>query len=266
MAFGAQQTNRVRRRLRVLSQRLGVEQEAVSAYEGVLRVLEGPRASRNRRDDERVRLLAAAVLGSDSNCIDVGANEGQLLATFTELAPKGRHIAYEPVPDLSTALSRRFPRVDVRTAALSDTVGRSEFVVNKRLPSRSGLRPIGDSREDTETITVRVESLDAALPRGYVPHLIKIDVEGAEHHVLRGALETLRVHRPVVVFEHQHGTARYYGSGPEQMFGLLVNDLGMRIFDLDGAGPYSQPAFLESYRSGRRWNFFAVPESRTVSR
>jgi FkbM family methyltransferase len=223
-------------------------------------MLEGPRARRNRRDDERVRLLAAAVLHSDSNCIDVGANEGQLLATFTELAPHGRHIAYEPIPHLSSALARRFPQVDVRTAAVSDFNGESEFVVNKRLPSRSSLRPIGTPPEHAETIRVRVANLDSSLPPGYVPHLLKVDVEGAEHLVLEGARGILRVHRPVVVFEHQRTTAPHYGSGPERVFALLVDELGMRVFDMDGIGPYSLPAFRDAFERGTRWNFFAAPE------
>jgi FkbM family methyltransferase len=205
-------------------------------------------------------LLAAAVLGSNSNCVDVGANEGQLLATFSELAPHGRHIAYEPIPRLSAALGRRFPHVDIRTTAVSDFSGESEFVVNKRLPSRSSLRPVGTPAKHAQTIRVPVVTLDSSLPRGYAPRLLKVDVEGAEHLVLEGARETLRVHRPVIVFEHQSTTAPHYGSGPERVFALLVRELGMRIFDMDGAGPYSLPAFRTAFERGTRWNFFAAPE------
>jgi FkbM family methyltransferase len=250
---------RLRARVRAAARRSGVEQRLVVGYEQVLRALEPATARRNRRDDERARLLAAAVLSPDSNCVDIGASEGRLLAVFAELAPRGRHIAYEPVPHVRASLARRFPQADVRGAALSDRNGESTLVVHKRLPSRSSLRPVGYDPAGTETIQVRVQKLDDSLPAGYVPHLLKLDVEGAEHLVLEGALGTLMAHKPVILFEHQRSTAAYYGSGPERVFALLVDRLDMRIFDFDGEGPYSLARLRRAYERGSRWNFFAVP-------
>jgi FkbM family methyltransferase len=201
--------------------------------------------------------VAAAALNEDSNCIDVGANEGALLQYFAELAPRGHHIAYEPVPSLADELERRFPGVEVRRAAASDSVGETSFVVHKELASRSSLRSVGYSSEETETLTVHTEDIDSSLPEGYVPHLLKIDVEGAEHLVLRGALGTLKKHRPLVLFEHQRSTASHYGSGPEEMFGLLAEEAGMRIFDMDGGGPYTLEALREAYETVSHWNFLA---------
>jgi FkbM family methyltransferase len=244
--------------LRRGARRLGVEVQLERAYVALLRGLQGPTVRRDRRDNELARVLAAAVLTTHSNCVDIGANEGLLLEIFTELAPQGTHIAYEPIPSLRASLAQRFPQVDVRGAAVSDRCGESTFVVHKRLPSRSSLRPVGYPDADTMQIRVPVEALDRALPAGFVPHLLKVDVEGAEHLVLKGARETLRKHRPVVLFEHQKRTALHYRSGPEEVFRILVDDAGMRIFDLEGEGPYSLAQLHDTYESGRRWNFFAV--------
>jgi FkbM family methyltransferase len=238
---------------------VGLEEKAQRVHERYRVLRGGPTVWRNHRDDERVRLVAAAALREDSNCIDVGANEGLLLQQFAELAPRGRHIAYEPVPALAEALERRFPAVEVRRAAASDGVGETSFVVHKELASRSSLRSVGYPSELTETLTVRTEDLDSSLPDGYVPHLLKVDVEGAEQLVLRGAIGTLTAHRPLVLFEHQKSTASHYGSGPEEMFALLAGEAGMRIFDMDGAGPYTLERFSEAYETGSRWNFVAVP-------
>ncbi|HXD59627.1 MAG TPA: FkbM family methyltransferase, partial [Thermoleophilaceae bacterium] len=131
------------------------------------------------------------------------------------------------------------------------------FVVHKELASRSSMRSVGYPSDVTETLSVRTEDLDSSLPAGYVPHLLKVDVEGAEHLVLRGALRTLTTHRPLVLFEHQKSTASHYGSGPEEMFDLLAGEAGMRIFDMDGEGPYSLDGFREAYETGSRWNFLA---------
>ena len=76
--------------------------------------------------------------------------------------------------------------------------------------------------------------------------------------VLRGGLKLLRRHRPTIVFEHGIGASENYGSGPDDIHGLLVDDLGMRIFDLDGTGPYTAEEFRAVF-SQPIWNFMAVP-------
>jgi hypothetical protein len=59
------------------------------------------------------------------------------------------------------------------------------------------------------------------------------------------------------VFEHGKGASDYYGASPRDVFSLLVNTAGLRIFDLDGNGPYSLPQFEETYDRNDRWNFVA---------
>jgi FkbM family methyltransferase len=258
----ATETSPLRRFVRRAAHGLGVGEQVDHAYEGYRSLRAGAAARRNQREDELVRLVAASVLREDSNCIDVGANEGALLRYFVEIAPRGHHIAYEPVPALADALTREFPGVEVRTAAACDAVGETSFVVHKELASRSSMRPVGYSSDETEQLTVRTEDIDSSLPDGYVPHLLKIDVEGAEQLVLEGARETIRAHRPLVLFEHQKSTAGHYGSGPDELFELLAEDLGMRIFDMDGAGPYTRQWLREAYESASRWNFMAVAPER----
>jgi FkbM family methyltransferase len=234
--------------------RLGVEDQLERAYGLVNRT-----ARRDRIDNEHLRLLLAFVLAPDSNCIDVGAHRGEVLREITRLAPRGKHIAYEPVPASHATLTREFPDVDVRQAALSDAPGESTFVHVPAIPSYSGFRRhTYPSPQETEEITVRVESLDTALPDGYVPTLIKIDVEGAERQVLHGAIETISRHRPTVVFEHGAGAADHYGTGPDHVYDLLAEQAGLRIFDIDGRGPYTRAEFQDVFTQPI-WNFVAHP-------
>ncbi len=152
-----------------------------------------------------------------------------------------------------------YPGVDVRQAALADDDGDAEFVHVLAQPGWSGFleRPY-PAEERLERITVRTERLDTALcDQDYVPTLVKIDVEGAEVRVLRGAIETIARHRPLVVFEHGLGSADMYGTGPDDVWALLVEHARLRVFDLDGGGPYTLASFAEAYRRADRVNFLA---------
>ena len=194
-------------------------------------------------------------LAADANCIDVGANIGDILQDIVTIAPNGRHVAYEPLPELVTDLKRRFPQVDVRDAAVSDASGEATFY--RALPShtRSSLTSHGLDPRDVEQLRVRLEVLDEELPREYVPALVKIDVEGAEAAVLRGAKRLLGEHHPIVVFEHGMAAAAM-GSTSGEIYSTLES-LGFRIFDIDGRGPLSADEFETSVRLGKLWTYVA---------
>jgi hypothetical protein len=153
--------------------------------------------------------------------------------------------------------------VDVHEAALSNHAGSSEFAyVEGSSEGCSGFifRELPTDREVTvQQIEVRVEVLDDVLDPDYRPALIKIDVEGAEQQVIEGALNTLRRHKPIVVFEHGLGSANVYGTEPADIHRLFNDGAGLRIFDLDGEGPYSLAEFERAYNACERVNFVARP-------
>ncbi len=215
-------------------------------------------ARRAYQDEVNMRLLLAFSLAADSNCIDVGSHDGRFLAEMVRIAPLGRHVAYEPLPRFFARLTTAFPGVDVRRAALSNVNGTSDFTYVKNLPAYSGFRRRKyPSKATIETITVQTERLDDRLPSDYVPALIKIDVEGAEQLVIEGAMETLKRHRPIVVFEHGAGASDFYGTGPSDIYRLLCDGAGLRIFNLEGDGPYSLSQLETVYRRNEHWNFVA---------
>jgi len=231
---------------------VGRMREARSAFD--------PTSRRMLRDEHAMRVVLATALRHDGNAIDVGANQGDTLEMILAVAPDGRHIAYEPIPGLAQELTARYPQVDVRNAACSEEAGSAEFTHVLNAPAMSGLRQREDlpaHADQVEQITVRLDKLDDALPDGYVPSLVKIDVEGAELLVMRGATETLARHKPFVIFEHGIGGADLYGSKPGEVFDLL-NDAGLRIFDLEGDGPYTRDGF-EAVFTEPIWNFLAAP-------
>ena len=252
----------LRRALRSAIVRAGREDQARTT----LRRLREARAPFNealRRellDDRAIQLILATVLRADSNVIDVGAHEGAVLDSVLRVAPLGRHIAFEPIPELHELLVGRYPGVDVRRAALFDANGDATFTHVLDRPAVSGLRlrkDITSGGEALREITVSTERLDDVLAADYVPALIKIDVEGAELAVMRGALNTLQRHRPFVLFEHGLGGADLYEARSEEVFDVLES-AGLRIFDLDGDGPYSRALFTDTF-TRPIWNFLAAP-------
>jgi FkbM family methyltransferase len=246
--------DRVKHFARRVATRVGVSPELQRRAYGLVI----PDVKRDRRDNEHLRMLLAFSLSPDSNCIDVGAHQGEILREMVRLAPAGRHIAFEPLPDFHAELVREFPGVDVRCSALSSEEGEATFTYVRSNPRYSGFRerdyPAG--REAIEKIVVKRERLDALLPDDYVPRLIKIDVEGAEYEVLKGGIETIQRHRPIIYFEHGLGSTNHYGTGPVEVHRLLTREAGLRIFDVDGGGPYSESAFEDVF-SKPIWNFVA---------
>jgi FkbM family methyltransferase len=215
----------------------------------------------DQRDHAAMVRLIGRVLRPDSNAIDVGAHTGGILDEIVRHAPRGRHLAFEPIPAFAASLRRRHPRVTVHELALSEQAGSPPFHHVVSDPGYSGikLRELATPNEKVEVITVLTRTLDDVVPPELAIALLKIDVEGGELEVLRGAEATLRRHRPVILFEHGKLGAAAYGTTPDMIHQTLTQDLGYRIMGLEGAGPFDAAAFAAIYESGARWNFAAIP-------
>jgi FkbM family methyltransferase len=238
---------------RRLAVRLGLEDQARRAWQ-----LAHPTIRRDLAERAHLRRLVAWTVPHDGHCIDVGSHVGDVLRELVRAAPNGRHIAYEPLPALAADLRAAFPRVDVRAKALANEHGARAFTHVVGNPGWSGFRQRPTPRAARfERLTVEVERLDDALPDGFRPAFIKVDVEGAELEVLQGALETLKTHRPVVAFEHGFGSADHYDTEPGDVHSLLTAGAGLRIYDLAGDGPYSLGDFRRAFTHGFPVNFVA---------
>lgn len=239
---------------------LGARASLVRTRDHLVDLLNGDHASaglrRNRRDDFHLKLLLRFNLRPTSNYLDVGANQGHFLRGVQSLAPLGHHIAYEPLPHLCVKLAERFPEVEIRQAALSDQDGESAFIHvlgagNQGYSNlvEGGLKePPYPQDLKTQTITVRTERLDDHLPAGWLPDIIKIDVEGAERLVLRGAMDTLRRAKPIIALEHL-----WDPEGSEEIYALICDDVGLRLFDMDGNGPLDRPQFFDELAFRFNW-------------
>lgn len=242
----------LRRAARQITQRLGVYDQITLAREVL-----NPRPGwvlRNERDDRHLTALLAAILRPESSAIDVGANVGDVLGNIVRLAPFGTHTAFEPVPGLAHRLALRYPAVDVRAVAASDRVGVATFHWVEEMPAMSSMRLRADNTLESTVIEVRLERIDDVVTAA--PRFLKIDVEGAEEAVLRGAQDTLHRYRPLVAFEHGLSAAGVFGTTPDVIHSLL-SDAELRVFDMDGGGPLSRDQFVDVVCVAEHFNFFA---------
>jgi FkbM family methyltransferase len=125
-------------------------------------------------------------------CYDCGANVGYFTLLFSRLVgPGGRVFSFEPLP-ANAAHLRQHVDINKRTnvtiieAALADYDGKAPFSSGG---SASKLVPEGSVEVDCRSI----DSL--GLPP---PDVMKIDVEGAEELLVKGAEETILRHRPTI--------------------------------------------------------------------
>ena len=135
--------------------------------------------------------------------IDVGANRGQFTLACRSSLSEVPVVAFEPIP-AEAALFRKVhghvPQVNLIESALGETSGTATLHLSQSADS-SSLLPIG--RRQTElfkdtaevgTLPVPVQRLDDLSEHwsGRSRQLLKLDVQGFELNVLRGAIETLK--------------------------------------------------------------------------
>lgn len=220
--------------------------------------------TQNLKYDRLTLKVLERVLQYGGNAIDVGCHKGEILETILKLAPLGHHIGFEPIPALYENLQKQFKgRATIFPFALSDQSGQTTFQYVKNAPAYSGIRKreYAIDQPDIEEIHVEMRTLDSLITNDITVRLIKIDVEGAEFLVLKGALQTLRRHQPVVIFECGLGASDFYGTQPEQIFDLLTRDAGLNVhLILDWLKGYpwlSREDFTRIYRERKEYYFVA---------
>jgi len=141
--------------------------------------------------------------------LDIGANIGWFsLVAAKHIGKNGTVHAFEPRPETAKMLKRTMAdnalrdQVHVWEFALSDAWGTLELVWGKGTdnPGGSFVASTLVNLEQYETAKVTAGILDDILP-DVAPDVIKIDVEGAEPKVMKGAQNTLKRKHPPILSE-----------------------------------------------------------------
>jgi FkbM family methyltransferase len=122
---------------------------------------------------------------------DIGANVGDLTATFLELG--ARVVAVEPNPELAKLVRRRHG-VTVESAAAGAEIGEAQLQLGIHHEHSTLSQDYRTTYSDRfrGTVTVRVLTLDYLIDRYGEPAFVKIDAEGYDAQVLRGLSRPLR--------------------------------------------------------------------------
>ena len=220
--------------------------------------------TRNLKYDILTKKILQRLLDATSNCVDVGAHKGEILDLFLQFAPNGRHTAFEPIPHLNEALKNKYSgRVDIYPFALSNRSGSMLFNVVLNDIAYSGLqrREYKTAQPKIDAIEVEVRQLDEVLSARKAPiTLLKIDVEGGELDVLKGAHEILLSDKPLIVFEFGKGASEFYGTMPHHVHELLHSH-HYEIWTLEdfwkNRPPLTFEQLLSVYESGSDYYFVA---------
>lgn len=220
--------------------------------------------TKNIEYDRLTGIIIKKHLNNNSNCIDVGSHKGEILDLMLRHAPNGKHYAFEPIPYLFEELENNYKtKANIFPFALSDKDGESSFQLVKNAPAYSGIkkRRYDISNPQIEEIKVELKKLDNIIPKEDKISLIKIDVEGGEFDVLKGAIKILKRDKPIIIFECGKGASDFYGTNPKDIYNFLNNEIGLDIYTLKSFINNNQALdneeFVEYFDNNKEYYFVA---------
>lgn len=162
--------------------------------------------ARYRDQSEELRTSLAAIRTGDT-VVDAGANKGAFLYWLRQaVGASGSVFAFEPQPTLADYLQKITKQMDwsnvhVKACAVSDRSGTARLHVpgEKDSPGASLENAVAD--KPGHSFECPITTLDEQLASSERVSLLKVDVEGHELSLFRGAEQTLKKHRPHIVFE-----------------------------------------------------------------
>lgn len=219
--------------------------------------------TKNLRYDRLTQKIILGELDANSNCVDVGCHKGEILDVLLQAAPEGNHFAFEPIPSFYKNLASIYKgRANIYPYALSNEEGKTYFHFVKNAPAYSGIkkRSYKTKSPEIEKIEVEKRTLDQVISSSVNIDFIKIDVEGGEFDVLKGAHRILSEHNPLLIFEFGNGASEFYKAEPAEFYSFL-DTYGYQIYTLDrfvdGQKALSEKEFEQIYDTGSDYYFVA---------
>lgn len=195
--------------------------------------------------------------------VDVGTNNGWLLINMASIiAPNGGFIyGFEPFPDTYNRCIKNIHSSNIMNAEVFNLgCGEKEstFEMEVTLESNSGQNRIVEKSErksGKKTEQVMVTTLDKQLNNVKKIDLIKIDVEGFELHVLKGAHNILQNHHPVLFMEINEPLLKDNDTSPFEILNLLKHDYHYKIVSANSGDSIDESGNF----TGRQFDVICYP-------
>jgi len=196
-------------------------------------------------------------LRAQDRFIDIGAHIGAF-SVLAAGAVGADCLALEPVPASFAHLQENLNlnglsgKVQALNIGIAAGAGRLRFTTGKG--AANGVVPVG-AQGLRPCVEVEVQPLDA-LTGGFVPQVIKIDVEGYEHAVIAGAEKTLADERLFAILIELRGHGARYGFDESAIHQRLLSF---------GFQPYAYTPSIKSRGEGKGDRGETHPEKRVVT-
>jgi FkbM family methyltransferase len=154
-------------------------------------------------------LLFPYFLNNDSVFFDVGSNIGSFVLIANKTIKQEQIFAFEPIPILNKRLKLIFPEANFRNIALSNAKSKTQFKIPKinhtQFLTRGTLNTnfVETNESGFDLLTVQTNTLDNFCIEENIKRIdvIKIDVEGHEYEVIKGALKSIEKYKPILIIE-----------------------------------------------------------------
>lgn len=216
--------------------------------------------------EQMLEAFYTRLLTPGDTCIDVGAHTGRHTLPMAHCVnPGGRVFAFEPIPAIATDLREKLSAspdingiVKLTQCALADVSGETDFTLVSNNPGYSGLLPRHyDREEQTKIIRVTLCRLDDFVAEIPTVRYIKIDCEGAELRVLRGATLLLKRDRPIVSFECGDASLESYDYDAGDIFDFWsIHGYGVQSITHQ---PLDRAQFVDASARQEYWDYIAFP-------
>ncbi|MEM1255652.1 MAG: FkbM family methyltransferase [Cyanobacteria bacterium P01_H01_bin.21] len=172
---------------------------------------------------------------------DIGANIGFFSTLAARLVEKSGHVyAFEPVSQNATRIRRngelnQFSHIKVFEKAVSKNSGKGNLLLAQHSGGAT-LSTVGMPPDMTGLVQVDLISIDDWVNRKKVkpPSLVKIDVEGAELQVIQGMLDTIRMFKPILLYEVDASQLAVFQQKQKEL-DTYVRELGYQIVHIEEA-------------------------------
>lgn len=151
--------------------------------------------------EEHELVLISKYIPRNAVILDIGANIGNHSLYFASKCHSARIYSFEPVPETFDILKKNVELNHMTDVIKPINIGLSDTITTGKITrfasNNIGATVVQKSKDGSITLN-KLDNID--IPEGRVD-FAKIDVEGHEQLVLKGAVETLKKYKPVIFIE-----------------------------------------------------------------